>query len=471
MLPYAILYHKFEEGKKKYIMQDNRKELLEMSMGKLFMKLAIPSMIGMMVIGLYNMVDAIFVGRFVSAEGVGAIVVAYNIIALNFAVAMLLATGAMSALSRAIGEKDEETTNKLFGNVLICTSVLSILLTILVYNFAGPMLHFLGAKEEILALGTRYLKIICLGFIFSSLGPALNFLIRGEGKMKSAMKIMILGMVINIILDPILIKTFGMGIEGAALATIIAQMFVLIGDIIYFKSDKSVIKISKESFKVSFDIMPKILSVGISGMVMQIMPAIQMSLMFKILSSYGNNSIVLMSVSYRVMTFAFVSLWGIAQGVQPIMGANYGANQLERVKRACLSFTRISTVIAGVLWISFMIFPKAILGWFITDESLVRLGIGHFRIFLSIFLLYGFMAMIIGFFQAIGKGGKAALLVGGRQILFFIPIILLLPHFIGETGAWLAMPLGDLLTIILSIFFIIREFADINKEIEVEKRV
>ncbi|WP_347489077.1 MATE family efflux transporter [Desulfoscipio sp. XC116] len=445
-------------------MSDNRKDLLEMSMGRLFMKLGIPAMVGMLAVGLYNMVDAIFVGQLISAEGVGAIVLAYNITLLNMACAMLFAMGAVSVLSRAIGEKDQKTINKLFGNVLIGTSALSILLTVIVYNFAGPMLEFMGAEGEILDLGTRYLKIISLGFVFEALGPALNFLIRGEGRMKRAMKIIISGVLINIILVPILIKVFEMGIEGAALATIIAQFFVVIGDVAYFQSGKSVIKISKQSFKMSFDIMPKILNVGFSGMVMQIMPAIQMSLMFKVLSYYGgSNSVIIMGASYRVMMFAFIALWGIAQGVQPIIGANYGAGRFDRVKTAFLSFTGIATGIASVLWLGFMLFPEFILSWFITDASLAQLGIGRFRIFLGIFLLYGFMAIGIVFFQALGKGSKAAILVMGRQVLFFIPIVLLLPKFMGETGAWIAMPLGDLLTIILSIFLIIREFAALNR--------
>lgn len=445
-------------------MRDNRNELLELSLGKLFVKLAIPAMVGMLAVALYNMVDAIFVGQLVSAEGVGAIVIAYNITLLNMACAMLLAMGAMSVLSRALGEKDQKTIDKLFGNVLISTSVLSILLTVIVYNFAAPMLRFIGAEGEILDLGTRYLKIISLGFVFAALGPALNFLIRGEGQMKSAMKIIIFGMFMNIILDPILIKGLGMGIEGAALATIIAQTFVVIGDVFYFRSGKSVIKISKQSFKMSFDIMPKILNVGFSGMVMQIMPAIQMSLMFKVLSSYGgSNSVILMGASYRVMTFSFISLWGIAQGIQPIIGANYGAKKYDRVKKVLLSFTGIASAIAGLLWLSFMLFPGFILSWFITDASLAQSGIGSFRIFLGIFFLYGFMAMSIIFFQALGKGSKAAILVMGRQILFFIPIVLLLPKLLGETGAWIAMPLGDLLTVILSIFLTVREFAALNK--------
>lgn len=441
----------------------SRKELLEMSMSKIFMKLAVPAMLGMLAVGLYNLVDAIFVGQLVSAEGVGAIVVAYNIVLLNTAGSMLLASGAMSLLSRAIGEKDQKTINKLFGNVLIGASLLSILLTIIVYNYAGQMLKFVGAEGEILRLGIEYLKIISLGFIFSSLGPALNFLIRGEGQMKSAMKIIISGMLLNIILDPILIRVFKMGIQGAALATVISQIFVVIGDFIFFQSGKSIIRISKSSFKMSFDIMPKILNVGFSGMVMQIMPAIQMALMFKVLSTYGGrDSVIVMGASYRVMTCSFIALWGIAQGVQPVIGASYGANQFERVKKTYISFIRIATGIAGGLWLCFMLFPNFILSWFITDQSLVQSGIGQFRIFLGVFILVSFMPMTIIFFQAIGKGSRATFLVTARQILFFIPIVLLLPRFIGETGAWLAMPLGDLLTILLSIFLIIKEFISLN---------
>ena len=273
---------------------------------------------------------------------------------------------------------------------------------------------------------------------------------------------------LNIIVNPLFIKGLGMGIEGAALATIIAQAVVLLGNIIYFRSGKSVIKLAKHSFKISFDVMPKILSVGFSGMLMQIMPAVQMALMFRVLFSYGGeNSVVVMSAAYRVMTFAFVALWGVAQGVQPIMGASYGAGQFARVKKAFLSFAGIATGIAGALWLSFMLFPKFVMSWFITDANLVLTSIGQFRIFLGIFILYGIMAVSIIFFQAIGKGGKAAILVTGRQILFFIPLVLLLPRWLGETGAWLAMPLGDLLTLILGIGFVIGEFVTLNKKFNV----
>ncbi|GMQ59830.1 MATE family efflux transporter [Vallitalea sediminicola] len=448
-------------------MSENRKALLEMNMGKLFMKLAIPGIIGMLAVGLYNMVDAIFVGQFVSGAGVGAITMAYNIVLINQAILTLFATGAMSLLSRALGEKDEETINKLFGNVIIGVAIISGILTIIICLFATPILQFLGAKDEILVLGEKYIRIIALGFIFGGVGPALNMLIRGEGKMKAAMKIVFIGMIINIILDPIFIIVFGMGIEGAAIATVISQIIYLIGDIVYFKSGKSVIKLTKKSIKISMDVMPKMLSVGFSGMLMQVMSAIQLAILLRLMSSYGgNNSIIVLSSAQRIMMFAFIPMWGIGQGLQPILGANYGAKQFARVKEAFVSFTKIATWISGILWLLFMLLPKFILGWFITDSALVSEGVNSFRMYLCVFVLYGLMITSITLYQALGKAGKAALIVMGRQILFFIPLSLILPLFMKETGVWLALPIGDFLTISLSIVFTIGEFTALNKQIK-----
>ncbi len=325
----------------------------------------------------------------------------------------------------------------------------------------------MGLKNDILILGVKYLKVIAIGFIVGGVGPALNMLIRGEGKMKAAMKIVFIGMIINIILDPIFIKVFDMGIEGAAVATVISQFIYLIGDFVYFKFGKSVIKLSRKSFKLSMDIMPKILGVGFSGMLMQIMTAVQLAILLRLMSSYGgDNSIIVLSSAQRIMMFAFIPMWGIGQGLQPIIGANYGAEQYSRVKEAFISFTKIATAISGVLWIFFIIAPNFILSWFVTDSALVNAGANSFRTYLSVFILYGFMITSITLFQALGKAGKAALIVMGRQILFFIPIAMILPLAIQEAGVWLALPLGDFLTIILCAIFTIGEFTAINNKIK-----
>lgn len=459
---HVTLYLKMREQ----IVVENRNDLLKMSIGKLFIKLAVPGMIGMMAVGLYNIVDAIFIGQFIGASGVGAITIAYNIVLLNQAIIILFATGAMSLLSRSIGEKDEETIDKLFGNVLICVAVLSIVVTIVVCKYAVSIFQFLGARGEILDLGVKYIRIIALGFIAGNLGPALNILIRGEGKMKAAMIIICVSTLLNIILNPVFIKVFGWGIEGAAIATVISQLVYLIGDFIYFYSGRSVIKLSKKSFKLSFDIIPQILGIGFSGMLIEVMAVIQLAILLKTMSSYGgNDSIIIMGMIYRVSVFSFIPMWGIGQGLQPVLGANYGAKQFNRVKKAFFSFTKIATGIAGMLWLVFMLFPKFILSWFITDSALIEYGASNFRVYLCMFVLYGFMVTAISFFQALGKAAKAAVSALGKYLLFFIPIVLLLPISAGETGVWLAVPLADFLTIILAIIFMRSEFLALNIKI------
>ncbi|WDV46507.1 MATE family efflux transporter [Clostridiaceae bacterium M8S5] len=451
-------------------MDENRKYLLTMSMRKLFTKLAIPGMIGMLAVGLYNMVDAIFVGQLINSESVGAITMGYNIVLVNQAILTFFATGAVSILSRAIGEKDQKTIDKLFGNVFWSVAILSLLLTGVVYFNASGLLKFIGAKNEILNLSERYIKIISLGFIFGGVGPALNMLIRGEGRMKAAMKIVFIGMIINIILDPIFISVFDMGIEGAAVATVLSQFIYLIGDIVYFKYGKSVIKLTRNSFKVSFDILPKMAGVGFSAMLMQIMSAAQLAILLRFMSSYGgDNSVIIIGAAQRIMMFAFIPMWGIGQGLQPVLGANFGAKNNTRVKDAFKTFTKIASGISIAFWLAFMILPKFILSWFITDEGLIAMGASKFRMYLCVFLLYGFMITSITLFQALGKGGKAAIIVVGRQILFFVPIALLLPRFIGEIGVWLSLPVSDLLTIILAVIFTITEFTAFNKNIRSTK--
>ncbi len=438
-------------------MSDVRKDLLEESMGKLFLKMAIPGMAGMIVIGLYNLVDSIFVGQFIGPEAVSAVTMGYAVVLVNQAILSLFATGAASVFSRALGANDKKTMSKVFGNVFWPVSFFSIILTIATYIFAKEILILFGAGGEILLLGIKYLKILSLGFIFGSLGPALNFLIRGEGKMGSAMKIIAVGTITNIILDPILILTFNMGIKGAAVATIIGQALIVAGDFIHFFSKNSSINLSPKSFRISFDIMPEILKIGISGMVMSIAVALQLGILLSLSSAYSMSSNIVMSASFRVMSFFYIPIFGISYGLQPVIGANYGAGLYERVRESFFFFGKISSTISCTLWIFFQVFASFILSWFITDPKIIAEGTTLFRIFMSSFIIYGFIAVAIMLFMAIGSAGKGALLTMGRQILFFIPLALLLPRIMGEKGVWLSYPLGDILVTILGLILVSTE--------------
>ena len=384
-------------------MDDKRNELLNGSMGKLFLKMAVPGMIGMLVIGLYNLVDSIFVGQFIGPAAVSAVTMGYAVVLVNQAVLSLFATGAMSIFSRALGADDRETMNALLGNVFWPVAVFSLLLTLIVRIFAEEILRGFGAEGEILRLGMEYLKTLSLGFIFGALGPALNFLIRGEGQMQRAMKITAAGTLVNIVLDPIFIKVLGLGISGAAVATILGQALIVIGDFVHFGSGKSVLRLKRKSFRITWRLLPESLRIGFSGMIMSIAVSIQLSILLSLSSGYGAASNIVMSTSFRVMSFFYIPVFGISYGLQPVLGANYGAGMYSRVRESFWYFGRIATVITACLWLMFQLFARAILSWFITDPGIVEEGVHQFRIFLSSFILYGFIAVCIMLFMALGK--------------------------------------------------------------------
>jgi len=441
----------------------NREELLNAPMGKLFLKMAVPGMIGMLVIGLYNLVDSIFVGQFVGPEAVSAVAMGYAVVLINQAILSLFATGAMSLFSRAMGAGDKDTMNGLFGNIFWPVGILSICLSVLTFKFAENILMFLGAEGEILILGIEYLKVLSFGFVFGALGPALNFLIRGEGQMKSAMKIVAIGTIVNIILDPLLIKVAGLGMTGAAVATMIGQFLVMAGDLLHLGSDRSEIVLNVKSFRISWKLMPDMLKIGFSGMIMAIAVAIQLSILLSLSSKFGAESNIVMSASFRVMSFFYIPLFGIAYGLQPVIGANYGAEQWGRVKEAWVYFFRIAVAISAAVWLFFQMVPSFVLSWFITDSRIVTDGGFWFRIFQSSFILYGFVSVSIMLFMSLGKAVKGALLTLGRQILFFIPLALILPRFFGEAGVWLSYPLADLLVVILGVFLVAGELKRLGK--------
>lgn len=443
-------------------MTDSCEDLLKMPMGTLFVKMAVPGMIGMLVIGLYNLVDSIFVGQFIGPSAVSAVAMGYTVVLVNQAILSLFATGAVSLFSRAMGKNDRKTMDSLFGNIFWPVSIFSIFLTLLVYNYPREILIFLGATGDSLVLGIEYLKLLSLGLVFAALGPALNFLIRGEGQMIRAMKIISLGTIMNLILDPIFIKVLDMGMSGAAIATIIGQALIVVGDFIHFKSTKSVILLNKKSFKISWNLMPDMMKIGFSGMALSVAIAIQLAILLSLSSDYGEASMIVMSASFRVMCFFYIPLFGISYGLQPVIGANYGAGLYDRVKNAYRYFGIIATIISISIFLFFQIFAPFILSWFITDKTMVEAGTNWFRLFQSSFFVYGFISISIMLFMATGKAFKAALMTLGRQILCFIPLAFTLPHFLGEKGLWLSYPLGDLLVVLMGLFLVGGEFKILN---------
>lgn len=441
-------------------MNKNSKELLTAQPLQILIKLSLPAILGMIVIGLYPLMDGIFAGQILSERAMTAVGIATPFTYINTGIATLIGVGSASLLSRAIGEGNQGTIDKVMGNLCFWILLLSAIVTVLGILFCQQLLAVFGAKGELLNLSTRYLRIIFLGSVFVNFAQAANMVMRGEGLMKRAMLIMAMGAGINISLDPILmILLKEHGVEGAAIATVTAQFVQAIVTLWYFKKKSEVVKIGL--IRRENEIAGEMFSVGVSAMLMQVLTIIQQSFLYSQAFRYGGEtSATIMAATLRIQAFSFIPLWGMSQGLQPAIGANFGAKQYDRVKKIFNVFTISSIVLAACFWLPAETFAKPALKLFgLSDETLL-LAVPSFRTMYSIFIVYGVMIMTMTFFQAIGDGKTAGILVMLRQIILFIPSVILLPLIVGTHSLWYVLPIVDGIVVLLGIQ---RYFATVGK--------
>ncbi len=442
---------------------DTRTKLLSEKPFKLMVSLSLPAIIGMVVIGLYNFMDAVFVGQMISPHAMGAVTVSYPFTLFNSAIATLIGVGSASVLSIAIGKKDQATIDRIMGNLMMSVFLLSAAVTVLGMVFTRQILQMSGAQGEILENAVVYLRIIFAGSIFVNFAQAANMVMRGEGLLKRAMLIMGIGAVLNIILDPILISLTH-SVSGAAYATVIAQIVQAIITIWYFIKKSKNVRI--HSICLDKALMPHVLSVGVSAMLMQLMQLIQQTIMYNTAANYGGDEWqIILGACLRIQAFAFIPLWGISQGFQPAIGTNYGAKEYSRVKDITRTFLLCTTVFSLLFYIPVMVFPETMLSTFITKASIAQLGVGSLRLYFSTYILLGVMILSITLFQSLGKGFIAAILTLLRQIIFFIPLILIIPGIggLGIRGVFLAPVITDIGVLVLSSVLIILEFAKMRR--------
>lgn len=308
------------------------------------------------------------------------------------------------------------------------------------------------------------LRVIFIGSLFVNFTQSANMVMRGEGLMKKAMLIMGFGALLNIILDPILMTVMGeYAIEGAALATITAQFVQAAVTLHYFLKKSKVVKIHK--IQSDAEIKKEMFSVGSSAMMMQLLFMIQQTMLYKMAFKYGGDTNgILMAASLRVYAFSFIPLWGMSQGLQPVVGTNFGAKQYDRVRQAMKVFSVGGLILAAIFWIPSLLLSSQILSLFGVEADIIAHGIGNFRLFYSVFVLYGVMVMSITFFQSIGNGKKAGIIVMLRQLFLFVPAMILLPMMFGVKAVWFTQPLVDFIMIVVGIFMMISELNKMGKE-------
>lgn len=439
-------------------MQDDMKtQLLTKPPKQLLIQLSIPAVMGMFVIGLYPLMDGIFAGQIIGQVAMAACGVAMPLTYINSGIATLLGMGSASVLARALGKGDQGVVNKVMGNLIFWVLVCSAITTVGGLLLAPYFLDLVGASGEIKSLGIRYLHIIFLGSVFVNFTQSANMVIRGEGLMKKAMLIMGLGAAMNIVLDPILMMALGdFAIEGAALATVLSQITQALVTYHYFRKQSQQVKIGP--IRIEKELSGQVFAVGVSAMMMQLLFMIQQTLLYKMAFQYGGEMHgTLMAAAIRMYGFSFIPLWGMSQGLQPVVGTNFGAKRYDRVAASVRVFSWGGLLLAGFFWILALALPGQILQLFGVEASLIAQGVGYFRLFYMAFVLYGVMVMAVTFFQAIGDGKKASLIVLGRQLVAFVPLELLLPQWLGIAGVWLAQPLVDTVIILLGVWLMIKE--------------
>ena len=444
--------------------QDMKTQLLTKSPEELLFKLAIPGIIGMLVIGLYPFMDGIFAGRLIGDYAMSAISVSMSLTIINGGISALIGVGSASIVSRAIGKGDKETIDKIFGNFCYWVILFSAIISIVGLIFAPHFLDMVGAKGNIKELGVRYLRVVFFGSLFVNFAQAGNMTMRGEGALKQSMMIMGTGAILNIMLDPILMKLMGeYAIEGAAIATVLSQIVQALLTFHYFSKKSLFVKIHKiKKYKVIYR---EMFSIGSSAMMMQILFAVQQTFLFKQAFVYGgDNWGILMSATMRLYMFSFIPLWGMSQGLQPVIGANFGAKQYGRVQDTMKIFMYGATILAAASWIPSMFCSDTLLSLFSVRHEIIEAGVKNFKMFYSTFILYGIMIMTLTFFQSIGDGKKAGIIVLLRQLVLFVPAILLVPQLFGASAVWWAEPIVDFTMIIAGLFLMLNVIRKMEKE-------
>lgn len=442
-------------------------EFNQMETGKisgLLLKFSVPAIIGLMVNALYNIVDSIFIGRGVGNLGLAGVTICFPIMTTFMAVVMLVGMGATALISIRLGQKKEEEAETIIGNALFLFIVIGISLTILGLVFLEPILLFFGASPEVLPHAINYMQIILLGSIFMVVGSGMNNFIRAEGNPRVAMNTMLIGTVINIILDYLFIFIFQWGIAGAAAATVIAYSVTSIWVLYHFLSGNSKLKIRLKNFKLDRIVVMAILAIGFPSFILQVTGSIQHLILNRSLAHYGGDTaLAAIGIIMSIVTLLVMPAMGISQGAQPIIGFNFGAKKIKRVKEALTLSIISATAIVTLGFVVSKIWPTQIIGLFTESTELIKLCSHAMEIFLKLLPLVGMQMISSSYFQAVGKPTQATLLGLSRQIFIFIPLLIILPHYWGLEGVWWSSPFSDLGAFILTGIWLAFELRHLNK--------
>ena len=440
---------------------------------KLLMQYAVPAVVAMTASSLYNMVDSIFIGHGVGPLAISGLALTFPLMNLAAAFGSLVGVGAATLISMRLGQRDYATAQRVLGNVVMLNLLLGVGFGLVALLFLDPILYFFGASDATIGYAREYMTVILLGNVITHMYLGLNSVLRASGHPRKAMYATINTVIINTVLDPIFIYGFGWGIRGAAIATVLAQIISLVWQFRLLSDRSELIHFRRGIYRLRRRIVRDVLAIGMSPFLMNLTACFIVILINKGLKTYGGD---LMIGAYGIvnrLAFVFVMIvMGVNQGMQPIAGYNFGAQQYDRVLRV-LKLTIVCAV--GITTAGFLVgefAPRLAVSLFTSDEELIRLSVEGMRIVFVFFPIIGFQMVATNFFQSIGMAGKAIFMSLSRQLLFLMPGLLFLPRFFevstpwdGSWGVWCAMPLSDFLATGVAFFMLTHQLRTFRAEL------
>ena len=459
-------------------MSDNKKAALELGtkpVGKLLMQYAIPAIIAMTASSLYNMVDSIFIGQGVGPLAISGLAITFPLMNLSAAFGAAVGVGASTFISVKQGQKDYDTAKHILGNTMTLNLIMGLGVGLVCLLFLDPILRFFGASDQTIPYARDYMVIILLGNVITHMYFGLNAVLRAAGKPKHAMSATIFTVVLNTLLDPLFIYTFGLGIKGAAYATVLAQSLALIWQLYTFSRPKELLHFKRGTFRLQSSIIRNIIAIGLSPFSMNVCACIVVILINNSMVHYGSDLAVGAYGIANKVAFIFVMInMGVNQGMQPIAGYNYGAMRYDRLMKVVKYSIIAATAIMTTGFIIAMTIPGTCARLFTTDPTLIDLSAKGIRYIMVAFPVVGYQMVVSNFFQSIGKAKISIVLSLSRQLLILLPLLLVLPTMFGINGVWVSMPVSDTLSAFMAAWIMIvymRKFKKQHNEITNEQKV
>lgn len=434
-------------------------ELGTQKISTLLRKYAVPGIIAQTAASLYNMVDSIYIGHIpdVGPYAISGLAVTFPLMNISIALGTLVGVGAMTLISILLGQKNYETAGKVLSNALTLNVIIGILFTIVTLIFLDPILYFFGASDRTITFARDYMTIIILGNTFAHLLHGFNGIIRCSGHPRTAMGLTLFTVISNAILDPIFIFALGLGIRGAALATVICQLIALVYTFVFLSDKRRFLHFSKPLFRINGRVARRSIAIGAGPFLMNLAASLVALFVNQQLRKYGGDlAIGAYGIINRFTMLFLMICMGFNQGLQPIAGYNYGARQYSRVREIFWLTAKWEVLVTTICFLFSELMPRLACGMFTNDPELMGLSVHGLRVMNSGFALVGFGIVSGNLFQSLGMVKTSIFLSLSRQIIFLLPLLYSLPLWLQETGVWISFPISDLLSIVFSAIFIAR---------------